>query len=55
MPPRIQFIRSETESVEPDGYLLLATIKQHLADHHPMELGDMQAWEICDRKQQEVL
>lgn len=51
-PPRLEFIREEYTL--PDPYLLLGTAKQHLADHNPMELGDMQAWEVCHQLQMEV-
>lgn len=53
MTPRLQFIREEFDAL-PDPYLLLATAKQHLADHSPMTDGDCQAWDICHRLQNEV-
>jgi hypothetical protein len=37
-----------------DPYLYLAMVKSHLADHHPLTFGDAEAWEICDRLQEEV-
>ena len=51
-PPRLEFIW-EQEGV-PDPYLFLMMVKQHLADHQPMDQGDIEAWEICDRLQIEV-
>jgi hypothetical protein len=37
-----------------DPYLYLASVKSRLADHQPMTLGDAWAWELCDKRQQEV-
>jgi hypothetical protein len=49
---RIELVRDE--DILPDPYLLLATIKQHLADHQPMSWGDELAWAICDELQKGV-
>jgi hypothetical protein len=38
----------------PDPYLYLAGVKSHLADHRPMDEGDIEAWDICDHIQSRV-
>ncbi len=50
MTPSISFVR-ESEDLLPDPYLLLATAKQHLADHRNLTWGDRLAWELIDRVQ----
>jgi hypothetical protein len=35
-----------------DLYLYLANVKMHLADHSPMDQGDMHAWCIADAIQE---
>lgn len=37
-----------------DGYLYLANVKAHLADHQPMTEGDEDAWHLADDAQYEI-
>lgn len=34
-----------------DGFMYLAAVKTHLANHQPMTDGDQDAWKLCDYAQ----